>query len=77
MLELMVMPPSPDDGTDATTLVAFIEWLSGHYCAFSEDLGQPSPGSSSHRDTEVVADGRMAAWHHPPVGRVCGLTWRR
>lgn len=30
MLELMVMPPSPDDEADATALVAFIEWLSGH-----------------------------------------------
>lgn len=51
--------------------MAFTEWLSSHYCTFSEDLGQPSPGCSRDRVGEVVADGRMAARHHPPVGRAC------
>lgn len=43
--------------------------LSGHYCPFTEDVGQPSPGCSSDRDAKAVADGRMAARHHPLVGR--------
>lgn len=57
--------------------MAFTESLSGHCCTFSEDLDQTSPGCSSDRDAEVVANGRMTARHYPLVGRVCGLTWRR
>lgn len=40
-------------------------------------LGRSGPGCSSDRDTKVVADGRMAAQHHPPVGRARGLARRR
>ena len=53
--------------------MAFTEWLSSHCCTFSEDLGQLHPGCSSDRDPEVVADGRVAARRHPPVGRAHGL----
>lgn len=53
--------------------MVFTEWPNGHYCTFSEDLGQPSPSCSSDRDAKVVADGRMAAQHHPLVERECGL----